>query len=112
MILILKGLGKQAFSADMLLESRLCVVLIELERNHEIGLEHSGELLHHNNGIAAERARGCGRRGIADYLAAAGFADVRTQRALLVFRPLAARRGLPLHIVRTRFVVKTVIEVF
>ena len=76
MILVFKSLGEQAFAADMLFKCRLCVILVEFEGNDKIGFKHTGELLHHNHRIAAERAGCRGGRRIADYLAAAGLADI------------------------------------
>ena len=94
MILVFKCLREQAFAADMLFKRRLCVILVEFEGNNKIGLEHTRELLHHNHGIAAERAGSSGGRRIADYLAAAGLADIGAQPALLVLCPLVPNLSL------------------
>ena len=77
MILILENLGQKLLSVEVLHQPRLCRLLIELERDHDVGLEQARELVHHDYRIAAERAGRCRRIGIAHYLSAAGFAYIR-----------------------------------
>ena len=55
-VLILEYLRQKPLACQMLLKSRLCRVLIKLERDHKVGSERSRKLSHHYDGISAERA--------------------------------------------------------
>ena len=63
-------------SFQMLFQLLLCLLLIQLERNNQIRLQHSFKLLWHNYRVAAVRTARCCCTVIRNDLAAAGIADI------------------------------------
>ena len=98
-VLILKNLRQQPLTGQVLHQSRLCRLFIQLERNDKIRLESARELAHHHHGIAAKRTSCSCRVGVADDLASAGLAHIGAQAIGFSLLPVSSGSGFPFHIV-------------
>ena len=99
MVLALEDFRQKALAFQMFEEFCLCSLFIEFERDYVIGLQKAFEIAFHNNGVAAIGATRRRRVFVADYLAAAGIADVNAHSLGFALLPLFSGFGLPLHIV-------------